>query len=217
MIGLIILLLTATMTTASQLAGHIPQNLEGRSAASAGGWALVLNPTASCPADTASCGLTWCCPSSLTCVNGIDNGAIDQGCCPGADQCLSSLISTPLCADTTWTLWNITQGTDEVSFFCCLPGQVGLQTGGCVPNSGTLPPLASLISSAPQTTTTSSSTVNGTSPTTTSSGHGGLGSLISTGISKATGHTQKSASTRLVALELCSLVGGIAGIFLFLE
>ena len=67
-----------------------------------------------------------------------------------ADQCLGSLRSTPLCADINWSLWNSTLSTNR-GLFCCLPGLVGLKTGGCVSDSTvtSLNLVASLVSQNP--------------------------------------------------------------------
>jgi hypothetical protein len=40
------------------------------------------------------------------------------------------LVSTPFCADDSWELWETNLG--NTSYFCCLPGQIGLQSLECV-------------------------------------------------------------------------------------
>ncbi len=64
-----------------------------------------------------------------------------------ADNCIETLRSNPICADSGWSLWFPGLGR-TLGSFCCMPGLVGLKTGGCVPPSditGTDGP-ASLVS-----------------------------------------------------------------------
>jgi hypothetical protein len=53
-----------------------------------------------------------------------------------ATQCVVPLVSAPFCADNSWLLWTAAVLEDtsnsKSAYFCCLPGQVGLQTGDCV-------------------------------------------------------------------------------------
>ena len=87
-ISLIPLFLAAATTSASQLGldTHAPQDLAARSTDSSGGWALSSNQSVTCPAETTSCYGTFCCPNSLTCFNGPQQGAIDNLCCPGGQH-----------------------------------------------------------------------------------------------------------------------------------
>ena len=47
-----------------------------------------------------------------------------------ANLCSTSLATTPYCADASWELWENQSGSPP--YFCCLEGQLGLQTGECV-------------------------------------------------------------------------------------
>jgi hypothetical protein len=49
-----------------------------------------------------------------------------------ADACQPSLQAAPVCADSSWNLWNTTNvdGTvagGDTGYLCCLPGQIGVQ------------------------------------------------------------------------------------------
>lgn len=49
------------------------------------------------------------------------------------NDCSATFTATPSCADSSWSLWNATKDTSNaVEYFCCLQGQVGLQSGYCV-------------------------------------------------------------------------------------
>lgn len=53
---------------------------------------------------------------------------------PRTDKpCISAFKQIELCADNSWTLWNSTTTEYEGGYFCCLPGEIGLQTGKCIP------------------------------------------------------------------------------------
>jgi len=74
-----------TAINAQFLADRIPNK---RTALSAGGWALTA-PGGTCPAGAPVCNGGWCCPSSLTCIEGGDADQ-DNYCCPGC-ECFSYL------------------------------------------------------------------------------------------------------------------------------
>jgi hypothetical protein len=49
-----------------------------------------------------------------------------------ADACQSSLQAAPVCADSSWNLWNTTNvdglaSAGYTGYLCCLPGQIGVQ------------------------------------------------------------------------------------------
>ena len=46
---------------------------------------------------------------------------------------------TGLCADTAWSLWNSTTTEFDDGFFCCEPGQLGLETGNCIDRKDYIP------------------------------------------------------------------------------
>jgi hypothetical protein len=49
------------------------------------------------------------------------------------NDCSATFTATPSCADSSWALWNATKDTSNAAeYFCCLQGQVGLQSGYCV-------------------------------------------------------------------------------------
>jgi len=144
-----------TAIDAQFLAERIPNK---RAALSAGGWALTA-PGGTCPDGAPVCDSGWCCPSSLTCIEGGDANQ-DNYCCPGSSDCLSSLQTSPACADNSWSLWNATGSVYEFDFFCCLADQAGLATGGCI-SASQVPAyknqLGLLISAAIGTGTTTTS------------------------------------------------------------
>jgi hypothetical protein len=47
------------------------------------------------------------------------------------DDCVGPFELNPFCADVSWSLWNATEYFTGYDYFCCLPGQVGLQNGEC--------------------------------------------------------------------------------------
>jgi hypothetical protein len=50
------------------------------------------------------------------------------------DQCIQDFghLFNTSCADSSWVLWNTTTADYPIDFFCCLPGQIGTQSGYCV-------------------------------------------------------------------------------------
>ncbi|PMD34302.1 hypothetical protein L207DRAFT_638828 [Hyaloscypha variabilis F] len=94
-----------------------------------GGWSLGAT---SCPNGTKTCDTgAFCCPNSLDCMK--STAAIAAVCCPGEDDCIGFVEDrNPTCADPAWSLWNATKATGTgYDFFCCLEGQIGLQSGTC--------------------------------------------------------------------------------------
>ncbi|KAK5654034.1 hypothetical protein OQA88_7712 [Cercophora sp. LCS_1] len=86
--------------------------------ASPSGFALRLNGS-SCLSQEVDCGTTVapyrvCCPAGSFCP-----AQYNVNCCPSADNCTSSLIESPRCANETWDLY------DNGGFFCCLKGLFG--------------------------------------------------------------------------------------------
>jgi hypothetical protein len=132
------LFLLGTTATASIFAEMVPQtfDLNSRSARTAGGFVLVA---ATAPPQVTNCGDGWYCPidtGELQCTaRGTDTGNAVEACCPtaGDTNCLPALQKDPLCADSSWVMWNATlQSGFATGYFCCLPGQIGLQTLLCV-------------------------------------------------------------------------------------
>jgi hypothetical protein len=65
-------------------------------------------------------------------------------------DCETTFQQTPVCADSSWNLWNATTEGQYGGFFCCQQDQIGDNTGGCWP-PGTIPistDRAILVSSA---------------------------------------------------------------------
>lgn len=60
-----------------------------------------------------------------------------------ATQCTAAFAAVPFCADNSWSLWDAAdeaaQENEQSGYFCCLPGQVGLQTGDCVDSNTEVP------------------------------------------------------------------------------
>ena len=127
--------------------------LEARSLYVAGGWGLVVTDPSACPAGTqghSDNGIYVCCATNY--ASEVDAGAPSRICCPqgrvknlfgsqltlklkGTD-CMANFVAAPVCADSTWSLWNATIELNG-AYYCCLPGQVGVQTIntlGCVGN-----------------------------------------------------------------------------------
>jgi hypothetical protein len=69
-----------TAVNAQILADRIPNK---RTALPAGGWALTA-PGGTCPASAPQCDSGWCCPNSLTCIEGGD-ADVSNFCCPGCE------------------------------------------------------------------------------------------------------------------------------------
>jgi len=184
-----------TAINAQFLADRIPNK---RTALSAGGWALTA-PGGTCPAGAPVCNSGWCCPSSLTCIEG---GSADQDnhCYTRSSDCSSSLQATPACADNSWSLWNATGSAYEFDFFCCLADQAGLATGSCI-EASQVPAyknqLGVLISAAIGTGTTTSS-----SATATGAGSSATNTATTTSSSSVTASpTGKSNNAMIVSRQ----------------
>jgi hypothetical protein len=78
-----VLAVLGTAINAQILADRIPNK---RTALPAGGWALTA-PGGTCPAGAPVCDSGWCCPGSLTCIEG-GNADQDNYCCAGC-ECFS--------------------------------------------------------------------------------------------------------------------------------
>ncbi|PMD60111.1 uncharacterized protein K444DRAFT_721968 [Hyaloscypha bicolor E] len=208
------LLLAAFISIAAgQIGVLVPQQFSERSIPKSGGWSLQAN---TCPTGTAQCGAAWCCPNSLTCVrSGLSDNA--EACCPTADTCQPSLQAAPVCADSSWNLWNTTNVDGAASdgytgYLCCLAGQIGIQgnveTVGmsaiCVDPGTPFPQSVSGTLIAPAAATQSStSQPTGTAATTTSS-------TTSTGT--AAGSTGKSDATNIIPAAILSISGVVANV-----
>jgi len=222
-------LLFLAATVAAQLAQLVPQDLAKRTAVAGGGWSLAQE---TCPSDAPQCGSSWCCPTELTCMR-TGGADIAEACCPGTTNCVAALQSVPFCADYTWSLWNSTTDTsDAYGYFCCLPGQIGLNSGDCV-DAGTVsaatlsavliaPPAvtasstASSQSSATVSTTSVTSTVTSPATTTkvTSTTTGGVGGLLSTALSvaSAVASAHANAGNMVVDQAALSYGGALVGV-----
>jgi len=138
-----------------QLAQFVPQDLLKRSVASTGGFALNVF-SSECPTGSSIHDQDYCCPNSLAYQPSNDEDGNGYCCIQGSSftnpiglrhsyiniilgtSCQEALEQTPYCADTTWTLWNATYQGAYYGYFCCLPGQVGMNNGDCDP-AGTIP------------------------------------------------------------------------------
>jgi hypothetical protein len=76
-----LVLVAATAAMAHGLARLAPQDIAQRSPLTGGGFALIVGSGNTCPADTTQCNGWNCCPSSLTCHEGVAN-TIAAACCP---------------------------------------------------------------------------------------------------------------------------------------
>ncbi|MCJ1351281.1 MAG: hypothetical protein MMC33_001265 [Icmadophila ericetorum] len=165
------LLLAVAFASANgtRLAAVVPRDLSERVVQSGGGWSLSLGTDTTCPSTTFACGSSWCCPSTLACVH-TGNEDIAEVCCPTDTDCSATFITTPICADSSWTLFNSTfDTTDGGGYFCCLEGEVGLQDGTCVSVAAARtagPPAVTLaIGSEPPTTASTPSAIVSVSTT----------------------------------------------------
>ncbi|KUJ06332.1 uncharacterized protein LY89DRAFT_743943 [Mollisia scopiformis] len=90
-----------------------------------GGWPLALSAlNTTCPAEApVQCNNgevnPSCCPAGQFCV--WPSGLFAFACCPTADSCLVAVTNFPRCANTSWNMFD--QGG---SYFCCEPGQLGV-------------------------------------------------------------------------------------------
>lgn len=141
----IFFLVAAVCVTAGQVGVLLPQDFGKRSIPQNGGWSLQA---ITCPSGTSDCGAAWCCPNSLTCVHTGDSDNA-EACCPTGKMapllqtgpliqkltadidspCQTSLQAAPVCADSSWNLWNTTNGAGPAydgytGYVCCLPGQI---------------------------------------------------------------------------------------------
>ncbi|KND88090.1 Glucan endo-1,3-alpha-glucosidase agn1 [Tolypocladium ophioglossoides CBS 100239] len=96
------------------------QSLHGRAVAGQG-WSLQ---SATCPANSQSCGNGSCCPQTSQC-QATGNGEV-VACCPNSNNCRGSVEGSPTCADPAWSLWAGQYGNG----FCCQVGLVGAYSSG---------------------------------------------------------------------------------------
>jgi hypothetical protein len=66
---------------------------------------------------------------SLTCHGEVQYLEAVLMCSASATNCITPLKTTPFCAGDSWALW---ASNDTYPWFCCLEGQIRLQTGKCV-------------------------------------------------------------------------------------
>jgi len=211
-----VLLLAATISLAAGQAGVlVPQEFNKRSIPSSGGWSLQAS---TCPINTSVCGAAWCCPNSLTCVrSGLSDNA--EACCPTDSPCQTALQAAPVCADSSWNLWNTTNVDGAASdgytgYLCCLPGQIGVQgnvdtVGSSAICVGEDTPVAQSISGtliAPAATQPASKSPTGTATTT------GASSPTTTGTPAGSTTSSKSGATSIVSLGPISMSGVIASL-----
>ncbi|KAK6544569.1 hypothetical protein TWF694_001257 [Orbilia ellipsospora] len=120
-----------------------------------------------------------CCPSGTFCLNPltIANHTDNTGCCPTDDDCSNAIEYYRACADSTWSLYNTTDGLP----FCCISGYEGAATsrydvcraGALQPGEMSLPAvpqgIITMSSSSVPTSSTGPSTTSPTDPTPTGS------------------------------------------------
>jgi hypothetical protein len=83
-----LILVTASVAMARELARLTPQDIDKRSPKAGGGFALVVGPGNTCPSGTTQCNGWDCCPNSLT----SDGGAgIAAACCPACKWPVSTV------------------------------------------------------------------------------------------------------------------------------
>ncbi|KAI0442120.1 hypothetical protein F4803DRAFT_384519 [Xylaria telfairii] len=125
------------------------------------GWAIRRNGSCLLGEET-DCGGTVapyraCCPSSTTCPS-----QYNVACCPANTNCTAAIVETPLCANSSWVMF------DNAGYFCCESGQVGYNLGntdGCSTSGRALPenanPLA-VVNQIFSSTSTSSASISST-------------------------------------------------------
>ena len=79
---LALILVTASIFMAGELARLVPQDIDNkRSTEAGGGFSLAVGSGNTCPSDTTQCNGYNCCPNSLTCHEGVAS-ALVAPCCP---------------------------------------------------------------------------------------------------------------------------------------
>jgi len=148
-----------------------------------GGVALSATTTTQayqCTAGSNLCSSTsTCCPQGTFC-QGIDDGF----CCPLDVDCTKIVHAAPVCADSSWGLYEI-DITGPTNLRCCAPGAFALADGGgCLPDSAT--------TQVGITYTAATSLVQAHGLATTTATTTGAGSGITTGSSSATSTAEAS-------------------------
>ncbi|PMD21699.1 hypothetical protein NA56DRAFT_703342 [Hyaloscypha hepaticicola] len=206
---------------AQMLARFVPQDISARSLRSAGGLALI--PEKFCSNDLLSCfSGAFCCPTSFACQLSVEN--LGGTCCPpdangNPTDCRTGLEAAPYCVDSTWTLWDESQGgINKVGYFYYAASLVGLLTRECVdPSTVSAPTLEAMLMApggAPLTTTTdivaaASGTVIGTTITTTSvsASTATVVSFSNTTVTKSSSRTKPATSLSTVTPESNPTIG----------
>ncbi|KAH6677683.1 hypothetical protein B0J14DRAFT_584931 [Halenospora varia] len=210
------LLLLTSSALAIEFAQPVPQLLYGRALVSSGGWALAAT---TCPADVQRCSSVFCCSAGSDCKF----VGSEYHCCPKGTDCATVLEASPQCADDSWSLWSKTTKPKGTGYFCCLPGQIGTNTGTCVAGSSNVVATlaASLVSSATgvagsssaSASTKASSTPSAASTTAASSTGTTTGTTTGTSTSLTTpatpAQTSKSSGGKL-ALGQVGYIGSLA-------
>ncbi|PYH95688.1 hypothetical protein BO71DRAFT_397790 [Aspergillus ellipticus CBS 707.79] len=160
----------------------------------------------SCLSDEVGCGPTWetwhaCCPSGSFCP-GSKISIPNNVCCPSWTDCTANIEDPPVCAESSWGLYNYT------GYFCCPSSQEGFMVKGTdwVGCSGADSP-GNASYSAVKEISTGSATASVTSSTSTS----GVSSTI-TSAATATGTSSSSSSSHTNTGAIAGgVVGGVVG------
>ncbi|PMD16577.1 hypothetical protein NA56DRAFT_753141 [Hyaloscypha hepaticicola] len=111
----------------SKLARRVDQSVVERSTY-VGGWPLAAVP---CPSDApvqCSTGISdqinqQCCPSGNTCIGW--EALVVPVCCPTSQSCVGQLQNVPVCANSSWNMYEL-GGLQTNNYFCCEQDQVGV-------------------------------------------------------------------------------------------
>ncbi|ORY19597.1 hypothetical protein BCR34DRAFT_582290 [Clohesyomyces aquaticus] len=129
----------------------------------------------SCASGNTRCGDASCCPSTMICHGSASADSKPARCCSSNLDCYPSLKTSPICADTSWSLYN-TSRQDSISYVCCEPGKIGIvsfetKPGSCEPEGGNIPASARarLVSLAVKTASSSTTIASVTTSSTIAS------------------------------------------------
>jgi len=188
--------------------------LKARNVYTAGGWGLIVTDPSQCPAGTtghSDNGVYVCCPTNFDSV--VDAGAPSRICCPPGTDCMANFEAAPSCADSTWTLWNATIELNG-AYYCCLPGQVGVQTTYTLDCSGSGVGIAASLSAQNLGQPTPKASAGATGATGTSTGTSTGGNLFSTLVGIVTHHSDsRRVEPRAFSIPLTGIVGcGVAAL-----
>jgi len=189
---------------------------------------LLVLDASTCPSGTqghSDNGVYICCPTNY--ASQVDAGAASRICCPPGTDCMASFEATPVCADSTWSLWNATI-EENGAYWCCLSGQVGLQSTyslACSSNNVDISASSSAQSLGQPTPTGGAAFISGgvaATGTSTSTSKGG--NLLSTIVGIVTHQSDsRRVEPRPFNIPLMGIVGGgfaalsfIGGILLML-